>query len=85
MHAFIIQYFVPDFNLYFLSFQLSSLLYGISLNEYITIYVLISLLVEISVASGVLLSYSFALLALVYILCMCEVLAWREYKPSTFL
>ena len=59
MLAFIIQYYVPDFNPCFFSSHsnVSSLLYYISLNEYITIYLLILLLVEIYVASSVLLSY----------------------------
>lgn len=56
----------------FSAFTVSSL-FGISLSEHITIYLLILLLVEISVASGVLLSYNFTLTALIYILYMYEV------------
>lgn len=59
--------------IYIFSVFTVSSLYSISLNEYITIYLLILLLVEISVASGVLLSYNFTLTALVYILYMYEV------------
>ena len=59
--------------IYIFSVFTVSSLYSISLNEYITIYLLILLLVEISVASGVLLSYNFTLTALVYILFMYEV------------
>ena len=83
-HAFIIQYFVPDFNLYFLSFHniFTVVLYLIKWIYHI-------IFIDFTVGGNFCHFWCFAIIqfcsygSCIYPVCVWR-LAWREYKPLTF-
>ena len=83
MHAFIIQYFVPDFNLYFLSFH------SIFIVQYFIKWIYHNIFIDFTVGGNFCRVWCFAIIQFhSYGSCIYPVyvwgLAWREYKPSTF-
>lgn len=84
MHAFIIQYFVPDFNLYFLSFHniFTVVLYFIK-------WIYHNIFIDFTVGGNFCHFWCFAIIqfcssgSCIYPVYVWH-LAWREYKPLTF-